>query len=101
MRDKQLQEETAFTLAGLRVRLRREAAAVASVAHVARAGECSGDYVSDLVMDLRYLVAVLGQYADTLDGLRVQLDAESFTIMKVQAVADRAAIREFTKRVKG
>lgn len=53
---------------------------VANLADVASAGECTGDYVSDLEMDLRDLVAVVGQYADTLDGLRVRLDAESLGV---------------------
>ena len=80
MRDRELQEEVSVTLSRLWTRLSYVsdwAANLANLADVASAGECTGDYVSDLEMDLRDLVAVVGQYADTLDALRVRLDAES------------------------
>jgi hypothetical protein len=102
VRDEWVQNEVAKFCYGLVWRMHNNIGRDARrVLDLAGQGECTGDYVSDLVSDVRELSAYLADMADTLDGLRVQLDAESFTMMKVQAVADRAAVREFTKRVKG
>ena len=102
MRDKQLQEDVAKFCYGLLWRMHNNIARDArDVMNLAGEGECTGDYVSDLAGDVRELSVYLADMADTLDGLRVQLDAESFTITKVQAQADRAVVREIARRVKG
>ena len=78
MRDKQLQEDVAKFCYGLVWRMHNDIGRDACrVMDLAGEGECTGDYVSDLAGDVRELSAYLADMADTLDGLRMQLDAES------------------------
>ena len=86
MRDKQLQEDVAKFCYGLVWRMQNDqyrgiGRDALRVMDLAGQGECTGDYVSDLVGDVRELSAYLADMADTLDGLRVQLDAESMGLV--------------------
>lgn len=77
MRNWQLQEDTATEAAFLWQRLHRVAEAARTVANLAAAGECTGDYVSDLVGDLDALRFAVGRHHNNLAALRQDLDAES------------------------
>lgn len=78
MRDRELQEDVAKFCYGLVWRMHNNIGRDARrVMDLAGQGECTGDYVSDLVGAVRELSADLADITEALDGLRVQLDAES------------------------